>query len=183
LQHRPLVRAFVTKRLLANPATKAAVTDTCQVTGFSGVGSSPNVVPGEVSAVLDCRLLPGTTPAAMKARLERAVSGIEGLSFEVLQSREANASPWEGDPLFDALVRELTRDRPDVVAGPALSPGFTDSILARPRGTHAYGLVPFEITLEELKTYHGNNERVSLTNLKRGLEILFRAVVEAAAAK
>jgi acetylornithine deacetylase/succinyl-diaminopimelate desuccinylase-like protein len=183
LQHPPLVRAFVTRRLLANPATKAAVTDTCQVTGFSGVGSSPNVIPGEVSAVLDCRLLPGTTWQSMKARLERGLAGIEGVTLEVIQARDANASSWEGDALYDALVRELSRGRPEVVAGPALSPGFTDSILARPKGARAYGLVPFEIDLQELRTYHGNNERVSIANLKRGLEVLFRAVVEAAAAR
>jgi acetylornithine deacetylase/succinyl-diaminopimelate desuccinylase-like protein len=182
LQHPPLVRAFVTRRLLANPATRAAVTDTCQVTGYRGAGSSPNVIPSQVEAVLDCRVLPGTTPAALKARLTRALRGVEGVSLEVLQERAATASDWD-DPLFDALVNELRRGRPDVVAGPALSPGFTDSILARPRGAKAYGLVPFEIELEELKSYHGVNERVSVANVRRGLEVLFRAVVEASAAR
>lgn len=180
LQHPPLVRAFATRRLLANPATRAAVTDTCQVTGYGGAGSSPNVIPSQVEAVLDCRLLPGTSAAALQARLERALAGVPGVSLEVIQSREANASPWD-DPLFEALARELSRGRPEVVAGPALSPGFTDSILARPKGARAYGLVPFELEPEELKSYHGRNERVSIANLRRGLEVLFRAVVEAAA--
>jgi acetylornithine deacetylase/succinyl-diaminopimelate desuccinylase-like protein len=44
------------------------LTDTINVTGFNG-GLAPNVVPSEVSANLDCRLLPGTTPEAMLARL------------------------------------------------------------------------------------------------------------------
>lgn len=180
LQHPPLVRAFATRRLLANPATKAAVTDTCQVTGYAGAGASPNVIPSQVEAVLDCRLLPGTSAAALQARLERALARVEGVSLEVIQAREANASPWD-DPLFEALARELSRGRPEVVAGPALSPGFTDSILARPKGAKAYGLVPFELELDELKSFHGRNERVSVANLRRGLEVLFRAVVEAAA--
>ena len=67
--------------------------------------------------------------------------------------------------------------------GPAISPGFTDSNIARPKGTKAYGLVPFEIDAELLGTMHGKNERVPVTQVKRGFELLFRSVVDAAAAQ
>ena len=81
---------------------------------------------------------------------------------------------------FDALVRHLTEGRADAVAGPAISPGFTDSNLARPKGAKAYGLVPFEVDAELLGTMHGKNERVPVAQVKRGLELLFRSVVDAA---
>jgi len=67
------------------------------------------------------------------------------------------------------------------VAGPVISPGYTDSILARAKGARAYGFVPFDVTPEELATFHGRDERVSVKNVHRGLEILFRAVVDVVA--
>ena len=100
------------------------------------------------------------------------------VKLEVIQSEPATESTWD-DSLFDALVTNLTRGRTDVVAGPAISPGFTDSNIARPKGAKAYGLVPFEIDGELLATMHGKNERVPVAQVKRGFELLFRAVVEA----
>ena len=97
-----------------------------------------------------------------------------------MSKSSANASTWD-DEFFAALARNAVRGRTDAVAGPTLAPGYTDSMLARPLGTRAYGFIPFDITPEELGTMHGKNERVSVANLRRGTEVLFRGVVEVVA--
>ncbi|MCC6336911.1 MAG: M20/M25/M40 family metallo-hydrolase [Myxococcales bacterium] len=181
LQRPSLVDSFAVGKLLEKPTTRAMVTDTCQVTGFEGKGSAPNVVPSQVSAVLDCRVLPGTTVAALVKELEEVVADVPGISFELSHGFVAEASDWD-DPFFDALARHAVAGRDDAIAGPTVSPGYTDSILARKKGTRAYGFAPFEVTLEELNTIHGKDERVSVENLRRGVEVLFKAVVDVAAA-
>ncbi len=180
LGSRALVDLFVTGKLMAVPPTRAAITNTCQVTGYEGKGSAPNVIPTEVSAIVDCRVLPGVAPETLLAELKALLEVEEGVTLTVLQSEPATESTWD-DPFFDALVRRLSEGRTDVAVGPAISPGFTDSNIARPKGTKAYGLVPFEIDAELLGSMHGKNERVPVAQLKRGLEVLFRAVVDAAA--
>jgi acetylornithine deacetylase/succinyl-diaminopimelate desuccinylase-like protein len=180
LQRPLLVDWFVTGRLMSKPPTRAGITNTCQVTGFRGKGSAPNVIPSEVAAIIDCRLLPGTTPETVLAELKALVAGVEGIEFTVLNADGANESTWQ-DPFFDALARHAVGSRTDAIAGPVLSPGYTDSLLARPKGTRAYGMVPFEVTQEELATMHGRDERVSKANVTRGLEVLFRAVVDVSA--
>jgi acetylornithine deacetylase/succinyl-diaminopimelate desuccinylase-like protein len=181
MQHPSLVDAFATRKLMAKPQTRAGVTDTCQVTGFEGKGSAPNVIPSATSAIMDCRLLPGTTPKALQEELEGLVKDVTGIKFEVLQAFEAGISETD-DPFFDALARHAVDGRDDAVAGPVISPGFTDSILARAKGARAYGFVPFDVTPEELATFHGRDERVSVKNVHRGLEVLYRAVVDVVAA-
>ena len=131
-----------------------------------------------VTHIVDCRVLPGVAPETLLAEL-RALLGDDHLALEVLQSEPASESTWD-DPLFHALMFNLTNGRPDVAAGPAISPGFTDSNLARPKGTKAYGLVPFELDAELLGTMHGKNERVPVAQVKRGFELLLRSVVDAA---
>jgi acetylornithine deacetylase/succinyl-diaminopimelate desuccinylase-like protein len=179
LTHPSLVDLLVTGKLMANPATRAALTNTCQVTGWEGKGSAPNVIPSTVAAIVDCRVLPGVAPLDFRDALQ-AYLGDE-VQLEVIQHEPATESSWD-DPLLDALERNLRAGREDVVVGPAISPGFTDSNIARPKGTKAYGLVPFEIDAELLATMHGKHERLPITELTHGLEVLFRAVVEAAAA-
>lgn len=175
-----LIDLLVMDDLLGNPATRATITNTCQVTGFAGQ-LEPNVVPSEVSATLDCRLLPGMTPAMLLAELKALVDD-ENVRFEALHVAEANESPWD-DELFHSIARHAKAGRSDVVVGPVLSPGFTDSLFLRPMGVRAYGFVPFEITPEEAATMHGKDERVSVENVHRGLKMLFDVVYEVSAAK
>ena len=180
MQHTALVDTFAMKKLMSKPQTRAGVTDTCQVTGFEGKGSAPNVIPSQTSAIMDCRLLPGTTPKALLAELEAMVKDLPGIKLEVMQAFDAGVSEMD-DAFFDALARHAVEGRDDAVAGPVISPGYTDSILARVKGARAYGFVPFDVTPEELATFHGRNERVSVKNVHRGLEVLFKAVVDVVA--
>lgn len=175
-----LVRQLVEGDLMENPATRAVLTNTCQPTGFAGQ-LEPNVIPSEVSATLDCRLLPGVKADDLLAEL-RALVDDPQVRFDVLQWDPANASPWD-DPVFASLARAVQDGRTDVAVGPVLSPGFTDSLYARPLGVVAYGFVPFEITKEEAATMHGHGERVSTVNVRRGLRILVTAVAEIAGAR
>ena len=167
-----LARLLLRKRLMENPLTRAALTDTVNITGFGGA-NQPNVIPGEAWALLDCRLQPGTTAEAMLAELTDLVDDPH-VRFEVLSSMEAAVSPWD-DPLYEALVQAANET--GGVAGPVISVGFTDSIYLRPLGVRAYGLVPFVVSEELVATMHGNGERVSTENLERGLQVLTTAVV------
>jgi acetylornithine deacetylase/succinyl-diaminopimelate desuccinylase-like protein len=179
LERPSLVQAFVAPRLMAQPPSQALLTDTVQVTGFAGQ-LAPNVLPSEVSATLDCRLLPGTTPDAMLARLAAIVDD-PAVRFEVLHSFPAYESPVD-DPLFRALGRHAIAGRPDAALGPALSVGFTDSLYFRPLGVRAYGFAPFEVTLDELSRIHGTGERLSAANVRSGLRAFLLAIAEVAAA-
>lgn len=173
-----LLRLLLRGRLMGNSATRAVLTDTINITNLAG-GVSPNVVPGEVSAVLDCRLLPGTTPEAMLERV-RGIVADPSIRIEVIHQMTSNESPTD-DSLYRALAARAVEGRTDAAAGPVLSPGFTDSIYLRPLGVNAYGFVPFDVTLEEAETMHGHGERVSVANLRDGLRILYSAVVDVAA--
>ena len=103
----------------------------------------------------------------------------ERVHLEVLTAHEAEVSPID-DPVYQALARHSERTAPDAVAVPAISVGFTDSVFLRQKGVHAYGLVPFMVTGEELMGMHGNNEHVSLENIATGLRIYWGALLELA---
>jgi acetylornithine deacetylase/succinyl-diaminopimelate desuccinylase-like protein len=102
------------------------------------------------------------------------------VTFEVLDMAGSNESPWD-DPFFIAMARHAVGGRDHVVAAPVLSPGYTDSLWLRQKGVRAYGFIPFEITQQEMAGFHGRDERISAENVRNGLRILFRAVVDVSA--
>lgn len=176
LQRPALVRALLRGRLMGNPLTRAGVTDTANVTGYGGA-KEPNVVPAEVWANVDSRILPGTSPEAMVAHLQETVDS-EHVRFEVIMAKEALVSEWRDDPFYAALAARVVEGRPEAVAGPVISVGYTDSIALRPLGVRAYGLVPFVLGEDELRTMHGDGEHVSTENLEQGLRVLYQAVLD-----
>lgn len=180
LRRPALVRMFVLGRLLEKPPARATLFDTCNVTGFKGM-KEPNVIPSEVSAILDCRVLPGTRPVDLYVELKKTIDDPK-VTFRVIDQMPAGESTWD-DPFFSALARHAVDGRPHVVAGPALSPGYTDSLHLRRKGARCYGFTPFEVEQEEMNGFHGRNERVSVANVHRGIRALFRAVVDVAAAR
>jgi acetylornithine deacetylase/succinyl-diaminopimelate desuccinylase-like protein len=185
LERPALVDTFVTGTLLESPLTRAIITDTVNLTGFAGA-QKPNVIPATVYAQYDIRLLPGTKPEDVEAELRALVGDVEGISFERLDARLAAVSEYQGDALYEAMAFHAVdvataRGEKRVVAGPLLSPGFTDSIFLREKGTKAYGFVPFIVNAEELNTMHGDAERVSKKNVTRGLETLLKVVVDVSA--
>lgn len=178
LTHLGLTSGLVTKSLMADPLVRAGITDTIHITGLEGA-NEPNVVPSQVSALLDCRLLPGTTADAHLALIASLVDD-ERVTFEVISSQAASVSEWHGDPVYEALERRVVQGQEGVVSGPVISPGYTDSIVVRPLGTRAYGLAPFAVTVEEAATMHGDGEYLSQDNLVQGVQVLLGVVADVA---
>ncbi len=178
LKHPFLVKTLAKGQLMGNPVMRATLVDTVYLTGFEGA-LEPNVVPSEVRANLDSRLLPDTSPAEMLASLNELLEkeGLEGVEVVETSSQAGAVSPWD-DPLYEALAARAVEGMPEAVAGPVLSPGFTDSIYLREIGVRAYGFVPFVVDEDGLRSMHGDNEGVSTENLERGVRVLFSALTD-----
>ncbi len=175
-----LVDRLVMGRLQEKPTTKAITNDTVHLTGFWGA-NSPNVVPSTVWAQYDVRLLPDTTPEAMKLELEALIKDIPGVRLEVGETKAGSFSDWN-DPLFRALQRNAVIGVPRAVAGPIISPGFTDSIVLRRRGVKAYGIIPIVVSAQESSSMHGDGERISQKNIERGTRVLAMTLADVATA-
>ena len=163
-------RAFFTGNLYYN----ALLRNTISITGLRG-SDKTNVIPPEASAELDVRLLPGVAPGEFLAELRRVV-GDSAVEFTPLRpDREATTSPLSG-ALIEAIREAVdTMDPGALITTPMLA-GYTDSYYYRALGIGAYGLDPFRTTEEEDRTVHGNDERVSLANLRFGVEFFYRVV-------
>ncbi len=170
------VRSLLRGMLMGNPTTQALLTNTIHLTGLKGA-AEPNVVPSEARAQFDCRSLPGVDPMVILEELQELFDHDPRLSYDVVLAKEGNDSPLD-DPLYAIIAHHAVGDRDDAVAGPIVSPGFTDSIFYRDLGVHAYGLIPFECPAEELETMHGHHERVTTANVAEGLRKLFAIVTD-----
>ena len=151
---------------------RALLEDTITITRLAG-GTAVNVVPARASAEIDIRLIPGSTPDAMLARVKEAVG--QNARVEVLLAAQpAPSSPSEGE-LFDSLVRSMRAAAPVPVA-PIVSPGTTDSRFLRERGIVAYGIAPFKVNYYDADTIHADDERIRARFFAEGT-VVMRSIV------
>ena len=75
--------------------------------------------------------------------------------------------------MFEALEAACKTYLPEAIVTPSICVGGTDARYFRARGVPAYGLVPGLFTAEDLKGFHGLDERLSIANLPLGTQIVF----------
>jgi acetylornithine deacetylase/succinyl-diaminopimelate desuccinylase-like protein len=146
-------------------------------------GFRSNVIPGDAEATLDVRALPDEDIPAMIARLKELINDS---AVEIIPppGRGRPGSPPSGinTEMFQALERAQKTMFPQAVTLPMLLTGATDSAQLRAKGVHAYGLGSV-VTDEERARIHGNDERLSIAGIGKFVELVYRAVIDTAAAK
>ena len=136
-----------------------------------------NVIPALCEIVVDCRLLPGQTPA----EIEPVVRGILGTDIpydlEFLKAEGGTRSSLE-TPLWSAVESFVAELEPGGLPVPVICAGFTDSHWLREAfGTVAYGFFPYRTMTPELAAtlIHSADERVPVSDLELGVDWLRHA--------
>ena len=74
--------------------------------------------------------------------------------------------------LYRAIENSLRRRFPEASVKGKLNAGFTDSHFFRERGIPAYGFSPVILSKDDKASVHGDNENITLDNLKLGSELV-----------
>jgi acetylornithine deacetylase/succinyl-diaminopimelate desuccinylase-like protein len=167
---RALLHPRLTDRVLDLLGDRAAFFDpllhnTASATIVQG-GHAANVIPGEVSVDLDCRLLPGFKPENVFDELRRLAR--LDIDFEVL--RYDPGPPAPDMDLFDTLgniLRELDASARPI---PLLLPAVTDGRFFARLGIQTYGFLPMQLPAEMrfMELVHAENERIPVDSLEFG---------------
>ncbi len=160
-------------------AARALLRDTISP-NVVNAGVKYNVIPGEATLELDCRLLPGTDEPMMRAQIERRLG--PDLASAARIELVITMPPVVADddsPLFRELARAIVEHDPAGVPVPVMAPFATDAKTLMRLGVPSYGFSPLRIAADEsyLERYHGVDERVSLDALRWGLPVLYDAVL------
>jgi acetylornithine deacetylase/succinyl-diaminopimelate desuccinylase-like protein len=152
---------------------RTMLSNTISATGLHA-GIKHNVIPATATATLDCRLVPGYEHERFIAEL-RKVMDDDKVHIETTFASESPTT--SADTELHAAIASVCGDvMPEAALLPRVTAGFTDSRTFRRRGVPAYGFVPMLLAPDEQAGMHGNNERISIANLRLGCEVLFRVV-------
>jgi acetylornithine deacetylase/succinyl-diaminopimelate desuccinylase-like protein len=161
----------------------ALVRNTLAISMLHG-SDKENVIPGEASAVLDMRLLPGQDAEKVRAEVIALIADPE-IAVETLLSWTAHSTTRD-TPLFRAIEAQAAKRDPGAPVLANVLGGFTDCNAFRAHGIACYGFMPMRLAPDAFQGIHGNDERIRTAVLGEAviswLELL-RAMPPSAAAE
>ena len=169
-------------QLADNKFNNAIQHSTISITSLrSGVGEPPkvNVIPSIAEAMLDCRVLPGTSKDAWLKEISRRL-GDASIKIEVTYESEDPVVTTQDSVLYRALESAVKRRHPDAIVTPMVIPYGTDSNGFRPRGVKSYGFMPAILPASAVASMHGDAEFIPVDALEPAIQILFEALRETA---
>jgi len=149
-------------------------------------GFRSNVIPGAAEATVNMRLLPGVSGEQAVRELRRTIAdpkvqiivgGDRQSAADVYRSvraRQRVAASSTRSALYTALAREIRREYRGAVVTPALYEAATDAGPWREHGIPTYGIRPYPADATDLQNMHGIDERVSITGLNQGTDMMER---------
>lgn len=161
-------------RLLEDPTDAAAIAEmrrqpnvanilwtTCVATMLKA-GTAENALPPSASALVNCRILPGTPAAEVQAKIQAAVG--DKISVKLVgEAVESPVSPIRKD-IMAALQKAVRATHPGAVLAPSMSAGGTEGREYRRKGIPTYGAGSLVMVMPDDMRAHGSNERLPLAS-------------------
>jgi len=175
----PRVTPADEKVISSDRILNSRIRTTCVTTQLQAAPAD-NVLPTTAEAVVNCRILPDTTPQQVGDEL-RKVIGDPGVELSPLDVLGAGGEVPLTGAVPDAVHAAARKLWGDVPVFPSLQVGATDSRYLREAGILAYGVDTAPTSLEDTRRgfgAHGANERAPVKWLHPGTEFLREVVKE-----
>ncbi len=155
-------------------AIKAALRNTVSPSMFHS-GDTENVIPSYASAVVDCRVVPGSEEA-FKEEFTSIVG--EDVDVDWMMALAGIEAPPTG-LLVDLLASGIKEQDADGIVVPYLLPAGTDNKHLSQLGIAGYGFTPLRVPagFDVLKQFHAPDERIPLEALMFGARVLHSVLV------
>lgn len=166
--------AAFAKELTSQREYNFLLRNTISLTMLSG-SKQTNVIPNEATCNFDVRLLPGEDPQNFLAELAKVIADPSIKITNVNTFKPPNSSPIDTE-LFRAISSLTKRHHPEALITTKMLSGYTESQLYRQLGITCYGWSPVYTTVEENEGVHGNNERISVKNVREATREMYEVV-------
>jgi carboxypeptidase PM20D1 len=150
----------------------ALVRTTTAFTQMEG-SDARNVLPTEAKLVSNMRLNPADSVASAVAHLKRSVNNDE-VQITVLEANEPSRISETNCPAWDAVASTVLETWPGCIVAPYLMVQCSDSRYYGRISDRVYRFCAMDMTAEERKSIHGNNEKIRLESIAKTVEFYIR---------
>jgi carboxypeptidase PM20D1 len=169
ISHPVLFKPLLAGGLRKDPLLASTVTNTVSITFLATPECGINQIPQEITAYLDCRLLPGTSTSNFLSYLREKLDNSQ-IELSVIEETQGS-EPTVPDRFYSLLAESIEEVYPGAGVVPVLFPATSDNNYFRNAGIPVYGVIPVLVSQQLLQTIHNYNERIPVEALHFGTEV------------
>jgi carboxypeptidase PM20D1 len=132
-----------------------------------------NVLPAEAYLISNMRLNPEDSVESATAYLKKVVAD-DSVQIDVLESFQPSPISETDCESWDKVAAAVAQTWPGCIVSPYLMVQCSDSRHYGRLSNHVYRFSAMDMTAEERKTIHGNNERIRVESIARAVEFYIR---------
>lgn len=137
--------------------------------------SGRNVIPPEATMISNIRLNPLDTVESVKNHIEKVINN-DKIKVTVLEGNNPSPISETDCKAYNTVKNAIANTWKDTIVSPYLMLQCSDSRHYGRISNHVYRFSAMELTAEERKTIHGNNERIRLENIVKAAEFYIRLI-------
>jgi acetylornithine deacetylase/succinyl-diaminopimelate desuccinylase-like protein len=158
-------------RLAQDPYINAMLRTTCVATELTG-GQAENALPRKATATINCRIVPGTDPAVVLAKLKELAND-PAIEFSSVYDAKPSPASVMPSALQETLERLVEETWPGIPVIPEMSTGATDGLFVRNSGIPVFGVAGWFMRSSDIRA-HGLDEKIGIAEFHAGTEFWYR---------
>ncbi|NJB86476.1 acetylornithine deacetylase/succinyl-diaminopimelate desuccinylase-like protein [Lewinella marina] len=170
MKHPRMFRPLLMAQLRKQPEIFALFSNTITLTGLDSRNEVVNILAPTATALLDCRLLPMTSPEKFLARLERRMNNPD-IRITVLKQMPETLPSSPRSPFFQYLSASIREHYLDSEVASIFLPSSSDLGLFRSHGVPAFASVPVRLDRSYLDRVHNRDEHIPHAILHEGPKV------------
>jgi acetylornithine deacetylase/succinyl-diaminopimelate desuccinylase-like protein len=156
-----------------SPYFNALMRTTCVATELEG-GHAKNALPQLAAANVNCRILPGVTPAQVVATLTKVLADPK-IQVSLVDEATPSKPAVLRDDVMNTVGTIVASMFPGVPVVPVMSTGATDGLYLRNAGIPTFGVDGLFDDIDDVRA-HGRDERVGIKQFNEDLEFQYRLI-------
>jgi acetylornithine deacetylase/succinyl-diaminopimelate desuccinylase-like protein len=156
-----------------SPYFNSIMRTTCVATKLEG-GHATNALPQLAAANVNCRILPGVSPAKVIETLTKVVADPQ-IQFSLVAEANPSKPAVLRDDVMSAVTSIVGSMFPGVPVVPTMSTGATDGLYLRNAGIPTFGVDGLFDDIDDVRA-HGRDERVGVKQFNEDLEFQYRLI-------
>lgn len=173
--NKKVFQSIIKKVLLKSPTTAALIRSTIAPTVFQA-GEKDNVLPEKASALVNIRIIPGTSLEALKNDIIKIIDDPD-IEVNIEYGNPATKVSKTDNVGFQAIMQAGRNVYPDTVFAPYIMLAASDARHYDLVSDNTYRFFPVHVSSDDLTHIHGTNESVSTDNYLRSIQFYIEAII------
>ncbi|OHX68090.1 M20 family peptidase [Flammeovirga pacifica] len=169
----PVLMAVYEKGPSSNALVRTTVAPTIVEAGVKN-----NVLPTQARAVLNIRILPGETVESVTSAIKNTLND-DRIKIQILERSNPPAVSNPKHPAYKMLDQSIREVFGEVVVSPYIMIAASDSRYFTGISENVLRFCPFTLNKENIKSFHGINEKIGVEEFKNSIQFYERVIKNA----